>query len=126
MHIFKELEIDLNQDFSVILVTGIANPTPLKKYLSRKNCSFKHLEFKDHHAFGKKDIEKILRKFKMDKSLKKLILTTEKDMYRLIPFKTDLNKIPIYFIPVEMRFKKEKEFDKKIVDYVRKANKRNC
>jgi tetraacyldisaccharide 4'-kinase len=74
-----------------LLVTGIANPKPLIKYLSDKQKIFEHLKFPDHHNFTHKDIENLA-------SSKKPILTTEKDFTRL---HQDI-KQNIYYLPIEI------------------------
>jgi len=70
-------------DYEVVLVTGIAKPEPLVKYLTLKNIKFKHLKFPDHHNFTSTDIELIQQFYAGINKPKKLILTTEKDMTRL-------------------------------------------
>lgn len=78
------------------LVTGIANPKPLVKYLSDKQKEFKHLAYPDHHNFKPKEIERL-------KSLKKPILTTEKDFTRLHEYLQQ----NIYYISIEVQLDKD-------------------
>lgn len=59
----------------VTLVTGIANPAPLVKFLSSEEITFEHLKYNDHHFFTDQEI-KLLKE-------KECILTTEKDYVRL-------------------------------------------
>jgi len=59
----------------IALVTGIASPRPLEKYLESQGVGFKHFEFGDHHHFSDNDIGQF-KDFE-------LILTTEKDFVRL-------------------------------------------
>ena len=94
-------------DYEILLITGIANPSPLLDYLKNKNCSFKHLNFPDHHQFTSKDLHKINRSFKEISSDKKIILTTEKDFVRL----SEKIKL-IYFIEIETKFvSSQNDFD---------------
>ncbi|MBT8185766.1 MAG: tetraacyldisaccharide 4'-kinase [Eudoraea sp.] len=58
----------------ITLVTGIADPKPLLKYLRQMGLEFEHLAFKDHHFFSKKEVS-LLRS-------KSYLLTTEKDYMR--------------------------------------------
>lgn len=37
------------------LVTGIANPTPLVKFLEEKGFEFTHINFPDHHHFSERN-----------------------------------------------------------------------
>jgi tetraacyldisaccharide 4'-kinase len=59
----------------VTLVTGIANPEPLERFLTSTGLTFEHLKFNDHHFFTDHEIE-VLKS-------KECILTTEKDYVRL-------------------------------------------
>ena len=79
----KSILVDDLKNYEVLLITGIANPTPLLSFLNEKNVSFKHLKFPDHHNFTDKEITTIKKEYADLKSSKKLILTTEKDYVRL-------------------------------------------
>ncbi|MGB2171609.1 MAG: tetraacyldisaccharide 4'-kinase [Flavobacteriaceae bacterium] len=90
----KQLPLSVLDRIPFILVTGIADASLLVGYLKKKFLDFKHLEFKDHHIFSKKDIKKILAT-----SNGCLILTTQKDFVRLS------EKMPsdlLYFLPIRM------------------------
>ena len=62
-----------------LLVTGIANFSPLTDYLFQENISFKHIAFPDHKNFSPADINNILKSLEGNQA----ILTTEKDWVRL-------------------------------------------
>ena len=79
----ESILVDNLKDYEVLLITGIANPTPLLSFLDEKKVRFKHLKFSDHHHFTNKELETIKEEFVSLKSSKKLILTTEKDYVRL-------------------------------------------
>jgi tetraacyldisaccharide 4'-kinase len=112
----------------IVLVTGIANPLPLKEYVHKTVEEIIHLSFHDHHNFKEKDILRILSAHRDLKSTKKYIVTTEKDAVRLREFTNIAEpfRSALYYIPVEIHFLNEDKdkFDNLIVDYVRK-NKRN-
>jgi tetraacyldisaccharide 4'-kinase len=57
------------------LVTGIANPEPLVRYLKTKGLEFEHLAYADHHYFSDAEVQQF--------NAKELVLTTEKDYVRL-------------------------------------------
>lgn len=124
IHDLQEIEHSL----SILLVTGIANPDPLRDYLFHKSIAMEKLQFPDHHFFKPKDLERIAKKVDEIKDTNKIILTTEKDMVRL----RCIDNIPpnirelLYYIPLEVQFlnNKGKSFDKKILNYVRE-NKSN-
>jgi len=66
----------------VVMLTGIANPAPMQRYLSGRGFKVTPLCFPDHHRFKESDIRKI------EDLLKKsgegsVIVTTEKDAARL-------------------------------------------
>lgn len=118
---------DLNQVDEILLVTGIANPTYLLNYLETFKLKIKHLKYRDHYAFMKKDLMTIREAFEGLSSNKKLILTTEKDAMRIIDHKFNdiVNEFPFYFQEIEITLRENREeFDKRILDYVRE-HKRN-
>ena len=91
----EDLTIDDLKDKEVLLVTGIANPTPLLSFLKEKKISFKYLNFPDHHNFTQQDIENIKKSYEALASQQKIILTTEKDYMRLEGKVDSLNYISI-------------------------------
>lgn len=110
-------------NFEVLLVTGIANPSSLIQFLNQKNIIFHHLNFPDHHNFSNKDIELIKSKYENLKSLKKLILTTEKDFVRL---SNDINSI--YYLEIETTFlgNQKEDFDNLIINHIDQFSKNSC
>lgn len=105
------------KEYEVLLVTGIANPTPLLEYLSDLKCNFKHIQFPDHHQFTEKEIGGLQHQFSLLNSEKRIILTTEKDFVRLSTTLTHL-----YYLAIETRFvEKQQSFDKMITDFVGKT-----
>lgn len=112
---------------SVLLVTGIANPEHLRKYLSNFSDDISDLKFPDHHNFNNSNIQQIEQKFAAIGSENKIIITTEKDSMRLKDM--DLSstlKEHLFYIPLKIKFldSEGKNFDEKIVTYVRE-NKSN-
>jgi tetraacyldisaccharide 4'-kinase len=81
-------------NFEVLLVTGIANPTPLTDYLNSLKVRFQHLKYADHHHFSENDIKNIEKRFDAIPS-PKIILTTEKDYVRLEDSIKNLCYLPI-------------------------------
>lgn len=69
--------------YEIILLTGIANPTPLVEFLKVKGCLVHHLKFPDHHHFTQKEIDVIISRYDAITKEKKILLTTEKDFMRL-------------------------------------------
>ncbi len=115
--------IALLNGYEVLLVTGIANPKPLKKYLEGVCRNVLLLRFADHHQFTNADIRFIERNFNTIASTKKIIITTEKDAMRLqdLTLSTSINQLPVFYLTVEIEFiNKQSEFDQHIINYVTK------
>ncbi len=107
---------------NVILVTGIANPTPLAKLLKKYGHYFFHLQYPDHHAFTKSDIEIILSILKewQEKHPPVILVTTEKDAVRLKPFFINQVNLPIFVAPIDIHFFNDTLlFNQKILEHVR-------
>jgi tetraacyldisaccharide 4'-kinase len=89
----------------IVLLTGIANPEPLKQFLQDNGYNIhKHFDFADHHAYVPSDLEKI--KQYLDKNKTKLqVITTEKDMVKLIDPEniTLIEKHAFFYLPVKMK-----------------------
>jgi len=96
-----------------LLVSGIANPAPLVKFLENKYGKIHHLRFADHHSFTKKDIEKIIKTKNRLGGDSCVILTTEKDAMRLQLFAN----MPEYItVPIEIEFiENETAFQEKLL-----------
>lgn len=111
----------------IVLFTGIANPWPLQDHLISKCRSLINLDFPDHYEFGKRDVDIIIKTYDEQFARNKILLTTEKDMMRLIksPYFSRFKNLKLYYIPIEVRMHKPGNilFDNKILDYV-KENKR--
>ena len=88
----------------VLLVTGIANPGPLKKHLEETFNGYDELAYSDHHIFTIDDLKYILKKFDHLNSPGKIILTTEKDAVRLQKFSQQLRELPVFVIPIQPVF----------------------
>ena len=111
----------------ILLLTGIANPKPLKEYLSTFGLEIYHTAFPDHHDFFDKDLDDIQKIFNNIAGSEKIIITTEKDSMRLQKFANE-NLLEnsmlktIYYVPIEVNFLSAdgEKFNQQIVTYVRK------
>lgn len=97
------IDVNLLKKRNILLVTGIANPSPLLDYLKEITHNLTHLSYRDHHAFSKKDYQKIFETFQKLKG-DKLILTTEKDYVRMD--QQELKNLPLYYIPISTQIEK--------------------
>ncbi|PWG06384.1 tetraacyldisaccharide 4'-kinase [Polaribacter aquimarinus] len=111
----NEVLIDDLKDYDVLLVTGIANPTPLLSFLNDKKVNFKHLKFSDHHHFSNQEIDFIKDEYSKLSSSKKILLTTEKDYVRL---KNKMEEISFLGIRTSFINKKE-EFNLMINSHIK-------
>ncbi|MHB9148074.1 MAG: tetraacyldisaccharide 4'-kinase [Candidatus Amoebophilus sp.] len=107
----------------IVLVTGIADPSPLVEYVCKTYQLVYHIAFKDHHQFTQTDVRKIVSIFNQVTYKKKCILTTEKDSMRLIDpnVSSILRQIPVFSLPMSMEFiEGEQAFTKLIWDSIKK------
>lgn len=124
-HIITGDEYTLLEQTEILLVTGIANPRPLKKYLEKCCQTYFLIQYGDHHIFTIDDFNEISTRFENIHAGSKIILTTEKDATRLLKFSQKINGIPFYVIPVEHRFLfgQEEEFTIRIVKFIEEFKK---
>jgi tetraacyldisaccharide 4'-kinase len=104
----------------ILLVTGIANPGPLKKHLEEKFNGYDELAFSDHHIFTIDDLKYILKRFGQIQSPDKILLTTEKDAVRLQKFSQQIRELPFYVIPIQpvFLFHEENQFTRLITTFI--------
>ncbi len=111
------------KDKNILLLSGIANPLPLKKYLEVQGAVVKMLNFADHHQFTNNDIAKITTQYELFSKDNSCIITTEKDSVRLkdgLDIPAELRQ-QLYFIPIKVQIlANEVEFNQLIKDYVGK------
>ena len=107
------------QPKDILLVTGIANPTPFVDWL-KKEYTVKHLQYKDHHVFSQQEIEQIHQKFDIFAGSNSIILTTEKDYMRLKDYSEEfnLNAYPWFYQPISVKIDEEIKFKETINQYV--------
>lgn len=103
-HIIDRTEMPLVPQTEVLLVTGIANPSPLKKQLEEQTNLYHLMQFSDHHIFTIDDFRDIKKRFNGLQAANKIILTTEKDAMRLMKFAAEIDGMPFYVLPIEHRF----------------------
>jgi len=116
------------ENFSILLVTGIANPKPLKEYLETFSDIIEEVRFSDHYSFQTKDLDLIQSQFEKLEGKNKIIITTEKDATRFFDMEICQESIKehLFYIPLRIKFLNDdkSKFDIQIMNYVRK-NKRS-
>jgi tetraacyldisaccharide 4'-kinase len=90
---------------NIFLFSGIANHVALEAYISANFNLLKHKKFPDHHRYSESDIQKLLGEFDDIEINDKCLLTTEKDMVRLLSMKKQfLAAYPVFYLPIELYF----------------------
>jgi tetraacyldisaccharide 4'-kinase len=119
-HLINKRETIITNKIEVLLVTGIANPRPLKKYLQDHSKTYYQLSYNDHHIFTIDDLNEIIKRFNNIADRNKIILTTEKDAVRLAKFAHELDNLPFYVMPIKPQFlfDEEERFNDLIITYI--------
>jgi tetraacyldisaccharide 4'-kinase len=103
-HILHQGFWHMDDQTEVLLVTGIANPRPLKKLLEERINTYYMMHYGDHHIFSIDDWKDIKKRFESIDAPRKIILTTEKDAMRLLKFELEIANLPFYVMPIEHKF----------------------
>ncbi len=124
-HIITKEERGLDKKVDILLVTGIANPRPLKKLLEEHSNTYQMIQYADHHIFTIDDLREIRQSFQKLTARNKVILTTEKDAVRLLKFTDEIRELPFYVMPVRHRFLFEEGpvFDRRVADFIKNFKK---
>lgn len=121
-HLFSREAANLSPATDILLICGIANPRPLKDFLTTHVHTYDMLRYPDHHIFHTNDLSEIKKHFERIVSSDKVILTTEKDAVRLQKFEEELKDFPIYALPIEHHFLfgEGERFDTMVTDFVKR------
>ena len=121
-HISTKKNIHFMEKKEVLLVSGIANPKPLKKLLEDYSEVYYMMQYPDHYIFTIDDLKEIKKRFESIDSKNKIILTTEKDAVRLVKFNNAINELPLFVVPIRHRFlfDGEKQFNQLVCDFIQK------
>lgn len=119
-HIIHKMDYTLTDQAEVLLVTGIANPKPLKAWLETNSKSYHLLQYSDHHIFSIDDLKEIRKKFESIEAVNKIILTTEKDAVRLVKFGAGIEDWLLYVIPVrhDFLFGEGQRFNELVINFI--------
>lgn len=112
--------IVMEKEEDILLISGIAAPTPFIREAEKYSNKVLPIIFPDHHTFSKSDFKKMDMTFKKMTSQRKLILVTEKDAARLKsnPFVPESWKKSLYYLPIVIRFHNEQSFDETIKKHI--------
>ncbi|MCS6934842.1 MAG: tetraacyldisaccharide 4'-kinase [Chitinophagales bacterium] len=124
MYSFYEREwlYDLTPDTHVLLLCGIANPEGLFSHLSRLARKVYLRRFRDHHLYDTNDLDSVYETWKHLPGERKVIITTEKDAVRLLPYRDWLlaHNLGVVVQPIAMKFLFDEgpAFDRDILRYI--------
>jgi tetraacyldisaccharide 4'-kinase len=108
-------------DDAVILVSGLANASPLEDVVKRNYKMVKHLAFVDHHRYSQKDMELICQEAKLHGAS---VLTSEKDAVKMNSHKFEnfMAEASFFYLPIEIEFLKNgQDFDQMVINVVKNA-----
>lgn len=103
----------------VVLITGIANAAPFRKFIETTSTVVHHFNLADHHEYTLEDFRRFRDIVKGDPSVS--FITTEKDMVKLADrkFADETRTLPLFYIPIEVKFLKNgQDFDAMILNAV--------
>ncbi len=84
---FNSPEMTALLDRPVIAVCGIANPAGFEQGLRAQGFQLTHcLRFADHHVYTEQDVQAIAARFHQHQAEQPLLITTEKDLPKLLPW----------------------------------------
>lgn len=100
------LSFQVGKNTRVLLLTGIADPEPLKSYVEKKFTLARLLRFADHYDFSETDLKRVRKVFENINGNEKIIITTEKDYMRLMKenLKPIIETLPVYTLPIAIKF----------------------
>ncbi|MDE6301652.1 MAG: tetraacyldisaccharide 4'-kinase [Muribaculaceae bacterium] len=91
---------------SVLAIAGIDNPRPFIRHLKSFLPKVRVNIFPDHHAFSRKDMELLLKRYTTMPGRQRIVVTTEKDAVRLAAspyFPPELRAVT-YYMPITVEF----------------------
>jgi tetraacyldisaccharide 4'-kinase len=120
-HITNKQERNISHQDEVLLVCGIANPTPLKQFIIQQAKTYYLQSYNDHHIFTIDDLNEIKTMLNDIDAEHKIIITTEKDAVRLIKFQQTLADTPLYVLPIKHQFlfNEGAAFDALVISFIR-------
>lgn len=104
----------------VLLISGIAQAELFEAYARREYKVTGHIRWGDHHRYTESDRQKV--RAKMQESGAQAVLTTEKDMVKLLH--AAWAELPLYYLPIGVRFlKHEADFASFLREKIRSVQK---
>ncbi|MEE9371547.1 MAG: tetraacyldisaccharide 4'-kinase [Saprospiraceae bacterium] len=115
-------QLKVTPESAVQIISGIAEPEYLKDHFKGSVDRVYSYDFPDHHPYETTDIENIIASFSRIPYDKKALITTEKDIVKLINhthlFQKAGVEVFIQRISVEIIFNQHEELSQKIKDFL--------
>jgi tetraacyldisaccharide 4'-kinase len=103
---------------TAVAVAGIAKPDRFFADLRSGGWPIaQELAFRDHHSYSRRDVDAIFRTAGQQGA--GLIVTTEKDLVRLLPFRPF--HMPVAFVPLVVNIEPQTSFENWLVDALRRV-----
>lgn len=105
----------------IALLTGIAKTKSIVDHLSLDHAIVKHFEYADHYQFREKDLDEIQKQ--LSEYEVKTLVTTEKDMVRLLPLRNHsiFNQFELFYLPIAFELDGEEELMSQIIKVTEKV-----
>lgn len=89
-----------------VVLSAIADSEYMEDYVTEHVEYSMIMSYADHHDFSSTDISRVIENYQSIKGSRKVVLTTEKDAVRLLPFRDVFieNKVPVFLLPIQVRF----------------------
>ena len=107
----------------IVLVSAIANSQTLEEYVRSRFTLLRHFRYRDHHRYDVADLQAI-HEFCNGQKRPVSILTTEKDMVKLIDqqLKATVDTMPWFYLPVQVSFLDNgSDFDRLVLHSIEKV-----
>tara|TARA_A100000171_G_C2126253_1_gene143710 strand:- start:18 stop:1076 length:1059 start_codon:yes stop_codon:yes gene_type:complete len=113
--VFKNQPDSLPKGSTVLLLTAIADNRMFKSEVERNYALKQEFVYQDHHGFTSKDLDGLLSYLKAQKE-EIQIITTEKDMVRLLTLADHLlfKKAAVFYIPIRFELEEEDKFTSRL------------
>ncbi|MFT7268514.1 MAG: tetraacyldisaccharide 4'-kinase [Roseivirga sp.] len=112
--VLKNNRVTTSSIDQVIMVTSIADNQTFKSEVERQYTILQEFVFEDHHRFTAKDLDRILEYYlSLEKSGSGVsVMTTEKDMVRLLTVKEHavFDALDFYYIPIQFEIDRPERF----------------
>lgn len=117
--IHKKIDVEQLKKKPVFAFCGIAQPESFKQILmNAEMLVMKFKPFNDHHEYTRDNVLELVEEWKAMSS--GIVLTTEKDAVKLLPFEKELGHIPLFKVVMNIRIHQQTEWEKLLLKVLEK------